>query len=520
MERAETYDAARLAAGITLASLFGRSFAIFADRVAVTSETDRWTYRQLGEQSRRLAGALYARGIRKGDRVAVLSETRPEFVVTYCALASLGATALTLNIRLHPDEIAQCVELGRPTAAIASGTFSPLLEGLRALRSLRTWISFDRREGYEDYAALLGEEHPPIPDQDVSSGDIHNVLYTSGTTGRPKGAMISQGAAAIRAIRLAQWFELTPEDGFIGWLPLFHCGGDESLYATLLTGGIFAALPKADARTMFRLIERDRLTWTLLLPGVITDFLHHPNRSEYDLSSMRFAIGYANMMPGVVKELTEKCNIEFYDAFGQTEVSYLLAHGRSGPGENPSLRKTPSPLLEVRIVDQEMKELPVGSPGECVVRGPSVMSGYLDDPAATAETFAGGWLHTGDVLVRHDDGTLGYVDRIKYLVKTGGENVYPAEVEAVIARMAEVQEVCVLGVPHEKWGEAVKAVVVTRPGANLRAEDVINWCRSHLATYKRPQSVEFMRSEDLPRSTTGKLQRHVLAARLREREQR
>ena len=172
---------------------------------------------------------------------------------------------------------------------------------------------------------------------------MHNVLYTSGTTGRPKGAMISHGAAATRGLRLAQWFRLGPDDGFIGWLPLFHCGGDESLYATMITGGRFGALRKADAETMFAMIERDRLSWTLLLPGVITDFLHHPRRGDYDLSSFRFAIGYANMMPNVVQQLTAACGIDFYDAFGQTESSYLLAHGVSHPGEAPTLRKLPVP---------------------------------------------------------------------------------------------------------------------------------------------------------------------------------
>ena len=149
----------------------------------------------------------------------------------------------------------------------------------------------------------------------VQATDIHTVLYTSGTTGRPKGAMISHGAAAIRGLRLAQWFGLTPDDGFIGWLPLFHCGGDESLYATMLTGGTFGALRKADVETMFRMIERDRLSWTLLLPGVITDFLHHPRRADYDLATFRFAIGYANMMPNVIQQLTAACSIDFYAAF-------------------------------------------------------------------------------------------------------------------------------------------------------------------------------------------------------------
>ncbi|MDA8375404.1 MAG: AMP-binding protein, partial [Actinomycetota bacterium] len=288
---------------------------------------------------------------------------------------------------------------------------------------------------------------------------------------------------------------------------------DESLYATMITGGTFGALRKADPANMYMMIERDRLSWTLLLPGVLTDFLHHPRRGEFDLSSMRFAIGYANMMPHVVAELTETLNIGFYDAFGQTESSYLLAHGYSGPGEFPSLRKQPSPLLEVRLVDSEMNEVPVGVPGECVVRGPSVMSGYMDNPVATEEAFKGGWLHTGDVLVRHEDGSISFVDRQKYLIKTGGENVYPAEVEEVINKHPAVQEVCVFGVPDARWGETPKAVVVLRPGSTAGKQEIVEWCRERLAGYKRPRYVQFLTAEELPRSTTGKLQRHILAER-------
>jgi fatty-acyl-CoA synthase len=507
-------ELARTAASYTVRDIFQRAFCIYGPRVAVTAEEGSWTYSELGDRAGRLAAALHDRGLRRGDRVAVLSETRPEYVETYAALASLGITALTLNIRLHPRELGYCIESGKPSALLASGALAGQVREIRESggSSIQTWVCFDGGgDGYLDYSRLLEGAAKPAPEADVRSGDIHNVLYTSGTTGRPKGAMISQGAAAIRGLRLAQWFGLGPQDGFIGWLPLFHCGGDESLYATMLTGGTFATLRKADAETMFAMIERDRLSWTLLLPGVITDFLHHPRRGDYDLSSLRFAIGYANMMPHVVAQLTAACGIDFYDAFGQTESSYLLAHGICRPGEAPTLRKVPSPLLDVRLVDDAMAEIPAGQPGECVVRGPSVMSGYLDDPAATEEAFRGGWLHTGDMLTRHDDGTLTFVDRKKYLIKTGGENVYPAEVELVIADHPSVQEVCVFGVPDERWGETVKAVVVRGPDAKLSAAEVAAWCRDRLAGFKQPRYVAFMAAADLPRSTTGKLQRHELA---------
>jgi acyl-CoA synthetase (AMP-forming)/AMP-acid ligase II len=442
--------AGRRAAEYTVADLFDRACRVYADRIAITSEEGSRTYAELGDRSSRLAGTLQRLGLGRGDRVAVLSETRPEYVETYAALARLGITALTLNTRFHPDELAYCVGVGKPAAIIASAAQAPKIDPA----AFGTRICLDgTTAGYLPYESLL--DGGPAERAQVHADDIHNVLYTSGTTGRAKGAMISHDAAAVRGLRLAQWFGLGPDDGFIGWLPLFHCGGDESLYATMLTGGRYATLRQADVETMFRLIERDRLSWSLLLPGVITDFLDHPRRHEYDLSSMRFAIGYANMMPQVVQALTRAVGIDFYDAF--------------------------------------------------------VMSGYLDDPAATADAFAGGWLHTGDVLVQDSAGLLTFVDRQKYLIKTGGENVYPAEVEQVLAAHEAVQEACVFGVADPRWGETVKAVVVLRAGHDATAAELSAWCRERLAGFKRPRYIEFMTADQLPRSTTGKLQRHELA---------
>jgi len=507
-------DQAAACSSSTIDGVFRRAFTVFADRVAVTSESGSWTYAQLRQRAWRLANALANLGLQRGARIAVLCETRPEYIETYAACAALGVTVVALNIRLHPEELLHCLEKTLPSVVISSGALAAAIAPLRDRAPfLKHWIGLDGSEGdgWLGYEALLAAAAPNEPPVVAWPEDIHNVLFTSGTTGRPKGAMISQRAAAIRGLRLAQWFRLTEIDGFIGWLPLFHCGGDESLYATLITGGIFATFAKADAETMFRAIERHRLTWTLLLPGVLTDFLNHPRRGNYNLSRFRFAIGYANMMPNIVTQLTTACNIDFYDAFGQSEVSYLLAHGVSHPGEKPSLRKQPSPLLDLRIVDDAMNEMPVGQPGECVVRGPSIMSGYLDDPKANEEVFQGGWLHTGDLLRRETDGTLTYIDRKRYLIKSGGENVYPAEVEQVIARHPAVQEACVLGIPDAYWGETIKAVLVLRQNQQASAADIIAWCREHLASYKRPRFIEFVRPEQLPRSTTGKLQRHELA---------
>jgi fatty-acyl-CoA synthase len=510
-------DRARLLAArathFTVADLFRRSVCVYRDRTAVVSSEVELTYGELDERVNRLANHLADAGLSHGNRVGVLSTTRPEYVEVYFAAAKLGVTVVGLNTRMRVDELVHCVGLTKPAALFASPDQAALAEAICAGAG---WIEhvwcFPDRVGdvASEYERMLRDARDEVPQSVAEPEDIHCVLFTSGTTGRPKGAMISERASVMRAMRCADWFELGPRDGMIGWIPMFHTGGDECVKATFLTGGKFATLEKPDPEAMFAAIERHRLTWTAMLPGVITDFLHHPQRSSYDLSSFRFALGYANMMPRVVQEFTSALGVGFWDTFGQTESSFVVALDLVMPGAQPSLRKQPAPLLDVRVVDEAMCEAAVGVPGECVVRGPSVMSGYIEDPAATAEAFRGGWLHTGDVLVRHEDGTFTYVDRLKYLIKTGGENVYPAEIEHVLTAHPAIREACAISVPDERWGETIKAVVILEPGESCTRDEVRAWCRERLAGFKVPRYVQFLDDSDVPRSTTGKILRHEL----------
>jgi fatty-acyl-CoA synthase len=506
-------ELATRASGFTVADLFRRSVRVYRDRIAVVSSEISLSYGRLDERVNRLAGTLREAGVSHGDRVAVLSTTRPEYIEVYFAAAKLGLTVVGLNIRMDVDELIHCIGLTHPSALFASpGLAAPAEAVFAGSPDLEHLWWFPERVGEpaSDYEARLREASAEEPEPCAEPEDIHCVLFTSGTTGRPKGAMISERASVTRAMRCADWFELGPDDGMIGWIPMFHTGGDECVKATFLTGGTFATLERADPEAMFSAIQSHRLTWTAMLPGVITDFLHHPRRGSYDLSSLRFALGYANMMPRVVQDFTSALGIGFWDTFGQTESSFVVALDLVRPGETPSLRKRPAPLLDVRVVGEDLRELPVGVPGECVVRGPSVMSGYIENPEATTEVFRGGWLHTGDVLTRHEDGTYSYVDRLKYLIKTGGENVYPAEIEQVLAAHPAIREACAISVPDERWGETIKAVVVIEPGANCSATEVKDWCRGRLAGYKCPRYVQFLDDEAVPRSTTGKILRHEL----------
>ncbi len=501
------------AAQFTVADLWRRSARLFADRVAITCDELELTYAQVDERTGRLARALADAGIGRADRVAVMARTRPEFIELYLAAGKLGATIVGLNIRSHPDELAHCVALTRPRLLVAGPDFAEAITGLGGVDAPTWWLPERIGDPDSDWERRMTTATGAPPEVDHDPEDIHCVLFTSGTTGLPKGAMISERASVTRAFRCANWFGLGPDDGMVGWIPMFHTGGDECVKASLVTGGLFATLERADVETMYAAIARHRLTWAAMLPGVLTDFLHHPRRSEYDLSSLRIGFGYANMMPSVVEEFTSTFDAVFWDCFGQTESSFVLALDAVSPGQTPSLRKRPTPLLDIRIVDQDLNELPVGTPGECVVRGPSVMSGYVENPEASAEVFRGGWLHTGDVLVRNEDNTLTYVDRLKYLIKTGGENVYPAEIEQVLVAHPAIREASAISVPHDRWGETILAVVVLDDGASVTEHEIVAWCRERLAGFKTPRLVRILTDDELPRSGTGKIQRHELQRR-------
>jgi len=355
--------AATRAAGITLADVFRRSARLFADRVAVVDETlGALTYAQLDDRANRLANTLLSWGLRRGDRLAVLSHPQSGYVETYVAAAKLGVTVVGLNLRLQATELAHCAKGAQPRVLLHSAAQAETAEAVASEGSIERIICFDDPAdgGYLEMLAGASQAEPP---QCAEPDDIHNIIYTSGTTGSPKGAMISQRAAATRALRIVECFGLGPDDGFVGWLELFHCAGDESLYATLMSGGRFATVGKAEPERMFRAIDGHRLTWTALVPGLAVAFLDHPQRSGYDLSSLRFVMGYGNLMPEGAQQVTAALGIDFYDIFGQTETSYLLAVGRISPGEVPTLRKIPTPLLDVRLVDDALCEVPVASLG-------------------------------------------------------------------------------------------------------------------------------------------------------------
>ncbi|OLF12389.1 hypothetical protein BLA60_08600 [Actinophytocola xinjiangensis] len=486
-----------------IASVFRQSVARFGDRVAVESEDGvRLTYRELDRLAAGVAALMLRRGVRRGDRVAVMSDPCPGYVAVNLAAAKLGVTLVGINTRYTAADADYCVRDADAKLLFFDDAHRDVLDGVT---------------GFADAVELT---LPTLAATDatglVETGrpeDIHTIIYTSGTTGKPKGAMISQSAAAIRALRLVSSFGLTGADAFLGWLPLFHTSGEEPLNATFLSGGRYLTFRRAEPGPLVEAVEHRGGSWTWLLPGMSAQFLDLAAARGADLDGLRFAGGYGNLLPGRLLDDLLGRGVAFVDLFGQTESSLLIAANRIDTPGTREWDKYPAPLLDVRIVRPDGTEAGVGEPGECVVRGPSVMSGYLNQPDATEEVFRDGWLHTGDLLARTEDGAVRFVDRKKYLIKTGGENVYPMEVELAVGAHPDVAEVCVVGVPDDRWGETVKAFVVLRPGGVADRAALDEYCRGRLAGFKRPRMIEFIDGDALPRSTTGKVVRAELGSR-------
>jgi fatty-acyl-CoA synthase len=508
-------DEQSVARSIGIAQVFRASARQFADRIAVASEDGiALTYRELDELASRVAAFLCHRGVRRGDRVAVMSDPTPGYIAVNLAGAKLGVTVVGVNTRWAVADVRYGVEDSQAKLVFFSARYQDIVEEAVGLTdAVELGLDSAGAGGALSLSRALGEVGTAPVEETGAPEDIHTIIYTSGTTGHPKGAMISQAAAAVRAMRLVSWFQLTPQDAFLGWLPLFHTSGEEPLNATFLSGGRYLSFRRANPDQLVDAVERRGGTWSWLLPGMFGEFLDAAHRTGASLSGLRFAGGYGNLLPArLIDDLVSR-GAAFYDLFGQTETSLLVASNRiDSPGER-EWKKLPTPFLDIQIVRSDGAPADLDEPGECVVRGPSVMSGYLNQPEATQEVFRGGWLHTGDLLQRTADGALRFVDREKYLIKTGGENVYPLEVEVVLNSHPDVAEACVVGVPDERWGETVKAFIVLRAGRTTDARELDTYCRARLAGFKRPRIVEFITAGEVPRSATGKIMRGPLAER-------
>ena len=501
------------AAGSTVGSLFAGAARLHPGRVAVEGTDGReTTYEILAGRVARLAGALDAAGARRGARVAVLSENRAEYLELFLAAAMTGAVVACQNWRLAPAELARCLELVEPTVTFVSPRHAPALGQLAALGRAAAPVVFGA--DYETQLAAAPSFSPP-PDGGPAAEDPLLILYTSGTTGTPKGAVISHRAEIARNLVIMAEYGISPGETFAAWSPLYHMGAVDWSLGTLMTGGKVVIVDGFDAARLARLVETEALGWLLLMPGMVGKLADELTTRGVRAKSVKLCGVMADLVPPAeIARITTLLGAPYANTFGATETGCPPCSSNRIPvGVAPTrLSKEQSPFCEVRLVDADDRDVPDGTPGELCLRGPTLFSGYFRADAVNAHEFRGGWFHMGDVFVRGPDGKLDFVDRVKYLIKSGGENIYPAEIERVLLQDPRVAEAAVVRRPDPKWGE-VPVAFVARRDPLLTVEDLQRLCRRELAGYKQPKAIIFIEEHEFPRSASGKIQRQELEKR-------
>ncbi|MQA84290.1 MAG: long-chain-fatty-acid--CoA ligase [Streptosporangiales bacterium] len=500
------------------ASLLEHHADRFPDRRCLAFDGRPRTYAELCEGVRSLAAGLLRGGLRAGDVVGVLAFNSDAFIELMYAVSYVGAIFMPINYRLAPEEVRYLLEHSGARAFVSEDELMrlavPACGGMPDLRRLSLDDSLDRGEGWTHLEELRdGGERPSMAS--VGPDDVQRLMYTSGTTSRPKGVMISYANVAWKNACHTVELAMTPDDIGLVAGPLYHVGALDLTATTLLhAGGAVVVQRSFDPAAVVSAIERERVTNVWLAPAMVSQLVRVPGIEDRDLSSVRLIIDGGEKMPlPLIKRVLEVFpSAWFADAYGLTETvggDTFLDKGRCL--EKLGSVGKPCPYIELQIWDENDNAIPVGAEGEIVLRGPKVFQGYWRDDVATMDAFRGGWFHTGDIGRLDDDGFLFVVDRKKDVIVSGGENIASPEVERVLYEHPSVLEAAVVAKPDEKWGEVPAAFVVAAEGASLDQMDLVKHCRDRLASFKCPKHVEFL--DALPRNPSGK----VLKRELRER---
>lgn len=508
-----------LFAGPTMGQMAAAGLQRYDDRPCLFLGDTVASYRQVRERTSQFIQALASRGVSTGSPIAVLSANRPEVLYNLAAMMIVGARGTPL----HPmgsleDHVHVCNDAGIETLVYDPRLYAERARELKErVPTLKNLLSFGPAEGGEDYGALAdGFEPQPLVGASMAPDAIAAVAYTGGTTGKPKGVMATaRSGTAMTMIQMAEW-EFPDEIRLLLATPLSHAAA--ALFVpTLMKGGALYAMAGFTPAEFFAMIEKHRITTTFVVPVMIYALLDAPESRAADMSSMETIIyGAAPINPTRLAEGIERWGPIFFQCYGQSEAPMALSHLKkadhdlSKPERLASCGR-PTPFMQLALLDDDSQRVPEGEPGEICVRGPLVMAGYHNLGDQTAEAFKGGWLHTGDVGRFDDDGFLYIVDRKKDMIITGGFNVFPREVEDVIAGHPSVAQVAVIGVPDDTWGEAVKAVVVPREGQEVDAAELTALVKKAKGSVNAPKTVDVV--DSIPLSPVGKPDKKALRAR-------
>ena len=490
------------------------------DAPALTFEGRTWSWRQLHDDASRLANALASEEVGSQDRVAVLDKNTPAHFFALFGAAELNAVYVSVNWRLAPPEIAQIINDSEAKVLIVGHEFLPQLASIEDQLSTvrRIVVAGGGHDKYVDLDEWIGSRAAADPGAAPAANDVAVQLYTSGTTGLPKGVMLTNANLGTGVPGLSTELGISAETVSMVAMPLFHIGGTGWALAGMSYGGHDLLLREVDPTAILAVIPANRVTHAFLVPAVLMFMLSVPGVTETDFSSFEYLLyGASPITEDVLLRSLDVMRCQFVQVYGLTEttgaITILRAAEHDPAGPHPErLRSCGVPLagVEIRITDaSDGSELPVGEVGELWVRTPQNMLGYWHKPDDTARTInAEGWLRTGDAGYVDRDGFVFLHDRIKDMIVSGGENIYPAEVENVLMSHRAIADAAVIGVPHDRWGETVKAVVVAAPGATADSDELIAYCRERLAHFKCPTSVDVVAA--LPRNPSGKILKREL----------
>ena len=501
--------------GVNISELLRGTARRIGDKTALVFHERPITYGDLDREVDRAAAGFAALGIKPGDRVGVLVHNTPHFIYAYQGLARAGAVTIPLNTMYTADEVSFILADADARAVVVSEPFARTVDGLRDTLPMLEHVvvaGTSAPMGAMTWDQMLGRGAPEPPAPSLGPDDLVVLAYTSGTTGRPKGAMLTHAnlLANLDQMSEAQLLAEAEDDVVLLALPMFHIYAlNVILGLTMRVGATAVLMERFDATASLEAIERHGVTILFGAPPMFIAWLNTPGVERFDLSKVRLAVSGAAPLPGMVLEdFRRKLGITIWEGYGLTETAPGVTSNAMGAEAKPGSIGKPLPGVEVRIVDHSGDDVEDGDPGEIIVRGPNVFRGYWRQDAATAEVIVDGWFHTGDVGYADEDGYIFLVDRVKDLIIVSGFNVYPREVEEAIFRHPKVADTAVVGIPHPYTGEAVKAFVVLKPGETTTEEEILEFCKRSLARFKCPQVVEFV--SELPHLPTGKVLRRLL----------
>lgn len=500
--------------------------AIVPERIALIFNGRRSTFHELAERVNNLAAAMRERGIAKGDRVALLQVNSSACIEVYFAAAKLGAIYLPLNFRAKEEELNYMVNDAEPKIVFAGERYLPLISSIQPRLNIPLeLVALETKHQGMLYYPDMAEKH--VSEEiisDIDDNDITILMYTSGTTSRPKGVMLSHGSFSIYMLDNVSPPDYEIEERTILSVPLYHIAGMQAMMAAMYGGRTIVIERQFEPIEWMTLVQREKATRATLVPTMLKQILDHPDIEKFDLSSIKvITYGAAPITFEIIRKAVARFpDVIFINAFGLTESASTITQVSSedvhvGPGDTSDeskLRRLTSigkPLsdIEIKVIDEEGKTLGPNQPGELLARGPRIMRGYWNEKNKQGSPIdSEGWLHTGDVGYFDDDGYFYLSGRSKDMIIRAGENVSPEELETVLHSHPDIDEAAVIGVPNPEWGEEPLAVVVCKTGCSCTEEEIVEYCREKLASYKRPRHVVFV--DSLPRNPMGKVLKRIL----------